>query len=251
MTHVASPLHYGDPPRLGPFVLQSRLRMEQAGHVYLGHAPDGRPVSVAVLTRGAALDPAARERFLTAIGEASAGQAGGVRRLWARAVRARPQGAPRVLAMSGGRAPWVAVPYVPGRPGAEWFLEPVMVSGTLIGAAHGPDFVPYWLPDRSPAVPPPPPPRPPLTETRRAVLAAACVLAGLLALLAAVVLVLFSPDEQVGPDRRPLPPATFVPTPPPIPPTPTPEEPTPTPSPGETGTGTPAPSPDDGEGAPI
>ncbi|SDH59039.1 hypothetical protein SAMN05421505_118109 [Sinosporangium album] len=251
MTDVASPLHYGDPPNLGPFVLQARLRSEPAGLVYLAYGPDQRPVSVAVLTRGAALDAAARERFVTSIRAAASGHGGtrgGVRGLWARAVRGR---APRVIAMSGGRAPWVATPHVPGRAGAEWFLAPVMVSGTLIGERHGPDFVPYWLPDRSPAVPPPPPPPPPPTETRRAVTAAASVLTGLTALLAVVLLLLFGAESRVEQPRRPLPPTVYEPTPPPVP-TQRPETPTPKPTPGETGTGTPAPSPDDtDEGAPI
>ncbi|TMR20780.1 hypothetical protein ETD85_51870, partial [Nonomuraea zeae] len=39
---MASPLQYGDPPRLGPYVVQARLHMAPAGFVYLGQAPDGR-----------------------------------------------------------------------------------------------------------------------------------------------------------------------------------------------------------------
>ncbi|MFC7586651.1 hypothetical protein ACFQYP_25110 [Nonomuraea antimicrobica] len=55
MANVASPLQslqYGDPPRLGPYVVQARLHAAPAGFVYLAQAPDGRAVSLAVLTRG-------------------------------------------------------------------------------------------------------------------------------------------------------------------------------------------------------
>ncbi|WP_344838074.1 hypothetical protein [Nonomuraea dietziae] len=154
---MAAPLQYGDPPRLGGFAVQARLSTVPAGLVYLGQGPDGRAVSIALLTRGAALDPSARERFVTAIRSSS-----GVRGWMARARgRTTTLDGPPVVAAELGDAPWVAVPYTPGRPGAERFLEPVMVGGTLIGEAHGPDFVPYWLADRAPALPAPPRPRPP------------------------------------------------------------------------------------------
>src|SRR5690606_29582345 len=119
---VATPLQYGDPPRLGPFTIQARLQTMPAGFVYLGQAADGRVVSIAVLTRGAALDAAARDRFVGAIREAMPGGVRGrLARVWGRAAVA----APEVLACDLGRAPWVAVPYRPGGPGAERFLEPV------------------------------------------------------------------------------------------------------------------------------
>nr|BFE79737.1 hypothetical protein GCM10020093_023380 [Planobispora longispora] len=104
MADVATPLQYGDPPLLGPFVLQARLRVGPAGLVYLGQGPDGRAVSVAVLTKGAAQDPAARDRFVTAIREAAAGR-NGVRGWMTRASRSRTaviDAAPQVLAMGAG-----------------------------------------------------------------------------------------------------------------------------------------------------
>uniref|UniRef100_UPI000DE338E9 hypothetical protein n=1 Tax=Nonomuraea lactucae TaxID=2249762 RepID=UPI000DE338E9 len=164
-------------------------------------------------------------------------------------------GAPEVLAMETGRAPWVAVPYAPGRPGAEWFLEPVMVGGTFIGQAHGPDFVPYWLTDRAPALPGPAPGRRPLTETRRRVLLAALVLAVLMLLFAVMALLMML--GRADPDQlpRPLPATNFEPTPPPTPVSPDPRQPTPTPSqsPSQTGPGTPGQSPGDdaGEESPL
>ncbi|MCK2219332.1 hypothetical protein MF672_036885 [Actinomadura sp. ATCC 31491] len=260
MANVASPLQYGDPPRLGPFVVQARLHQAPAGFVYLGQASDGRAVSLAVLTRGAAFDAAARERFVTAIREAGGERAG--RRGWfgrtgrqrGTAAGAVLDGAPEVLDSDLGNAPWVAVPYVPGRPGAEWFLEPVMVGGTLIGQAHGPDFVPYWLTDRAPALPGPVRRRLPLTETRRRVLLAALALALLLALVAAILLLLVFGRNDSEPQPRQLPPTVFVPT---APPTPETTEPRPSPSqsssPTQTGPATPGTSPGDdgGEGGPL
>ncbi|MGN9844191.1 hypothetical protein ACTMTI_39310 [Nonomuraea sp. H19] len=257
MANVASPLQYGDPPRLGPYVVQARLHQAPAGFVYLGQAPDGRAVSLAVLTRGAAFDAAARDRFVTAIKEA-AGERSGVRGWLGRAARPRGgavlDGMPEVLDSDSGQAPWVAVPYVPGRPGAERFLEPVMVGGTLIGQAHGPDFVPYWLTDRAPALPRPATQRRPLTETRKRVLMAALALVLLVLLVVTILLLLLLGRRDSETQPRQLPPTMFVPTPPPTPQTPQPQpSPSPSPSPTESGQATPGRSPGDdpGEESPL
>ncbi|MFG1946448.1 hypothetical protein [Nonomuraea sp. NPDC048826] len=256
MADVASPLQYGDPPRLGPYVVQARLHTAPAGFVYLGQGPDGRAVSLALLTRGAAFDPAARDRFVTAIREAAPEQErAGVLGWFARGGRQRGavlDDAPPVLAINTGRAPWVAVPYVPGNAGAERFLEPVMVGGTLIGQAHGPDFVPYWLTDRAPALAPPIRRRP-LTETRKRVLIAAAALLLLLLLVTAFLLLMLLSRSDSDPMPQPLPPTQFLPTPPPTPTSPEPQEPTPSPSPSpsQSGEETPGRSPgDDSSGDP-
>ncbi|MFG1707356.1 hypothetical protein ACFLIM_29570 [Nonomuraea sp. M3C6] len=257
MANVASPLQYGDPPRLGPYVVQARLHSAPAGFVYLGQGPDGRAVSLGVLTRGAAFDAAARERFVTAIRETAASERSGVRGWLGRGGRPRGavlEGAPEVLGHDAGHAPWVAVPYVPGRPGAEWFLEQVMVGGTLIGEAHGPDFVPYWLTDRAPALPGPTRRRRPLTETRRRVLLAALALTLLLVLVTAILLLLLLGRQDSEQQPRQLPPTVFVPTPPPTPETPEPQpSPSQSPSPTESGPATPGQSPGDetGEESPL
>ncbi|MFB9253011.1 hypothetical protein ACFFWE_32660 [Sphaerisporangium melleum] len=239
---MATPLQYGDPPRLGSYVVQARLQSPATGFVYLAQDAEGRAVSIALLTRGAALDAAARERFLTAIRQVAPVR-GGVRGWVARARARGPVGAPPVLAIDDGPAPWVAVPYVPGGTGAEWFLRTVLVSGTLIGAAHGPEFVPYWLGDRAPAVPAPPEPAPPATETRRAVLVALSMLVALITLTGAMTWLLLGPEES-APPSRPLPPTLFVPTPPPVPSPGETRKPTqsPSPSPGESGTVSPRPT---------
>ncbi|MCG5214781.1 hypothetical protein [Streptosporangium sp. KLBMP 9127] len=253
MIDVASPLQHGDPPQLGPFVMQARLRAGPAGLVYLAQAPDGRAVSIALLTKGAAFDAAARQRFVAAIRDSAPerGVRGWVSRRTARGRTPLPDSMPPVVAMDVGPAPWVATPYAHGRPGAERFLEPVLVSGTLIGERHGPDFVPFWVGDRIPALPAPPLPKPPPTETKRAVVVAGAVLALMLSLLTVVALLVFGRSEDLRQPPRPLPATVFVPTPPPIPMTPVPQDPTPTPSPGETGPGTPAPDGDQGGGEDI
>ncbi|GAB3897223.1 hypothetical protein GCM10027612_53070 [Microbispora bryophytorum subsp. camponoti] len=270
MWGMVTPLQYGDPPHVGPFALQARLQTAPAGLVYLGQAPDGRVVSVAVLSSGAALDAAARDRFVTAIKDAqrsavsqaqssaaSQAQSSAVRQAQGRTgvrgwgaslvdrVRGRvPPDTPPVLAMQGGPAPWVAVPYMPNGPGAERFLDPVTVSGTLIGQRHGPDFAHYWLGDRTPALPAPPAPPPPPVATRRSVVLASTLLATLvLALLLVVWMLLFRGEDEPEPPR-PLPNTQFVPTPPPEPASPEPQQPTPGPS-GGGGDGSESPWPDD------
>jgi hypothetical protein len=97
---MSRPLESADPPQLGPFRLTARLRESPAGIVYLGEDPYGIRVSVAVLTRGAAGDAAARERFQAAIiEELPAGPA-------------RPLVRPRPVAPTGSTA-WGARPPAP------------------------------------------------------------------------------------------------------------------------------------------
>lgn len=250
---MVTPLQYGDPPHVGPFALQARLWTAPAGLVYLAQGPDGRVVSVAVLSSGAALDAAARDRFVTGIRDAERQTRTGVLGWGASLVdrvrgRAAP-GTPPVLAMHDGPAPWVAVPYAPNGPGAERFLDPVMVSGTLIGRRHGPDFAHYWLGDAAPALPAPPAPPPPPLGTRRSVVLASTLLATLvLVLLMVAWLLLFHGDDEQQPPR-PLPATRFEPTPPPEPASPEPQQPSPGPSDGGDGSQTPWPEDlDEGRG---
>jgi hypothetical protein len=56
-------------PQLGPFRLTAVTHRSQAGIVYAAVDSTGRQISVAVLTRGAASDAAARDRFAAAIRE--------------------------------------------------------------------------------------------------------------------------------------------------------------------------------------
>ncbi|GAA1262716.1 hypothetical protein GCM10009677_12980 [Sphaerisporangium rubeum] len=228
------PLQFGDPPRLGPYVVQARLQTLPTGFVYLAQDEAGRAVSVALLTRGAAMDAAARERFLTSARQARTAR-GGVLGWIGRARGRAPANTPRIIAMDEGPAPWVAVPYTPGEQSASWFLSSVMMTGTLIGDRHGPDFVPYWLGDRVPAAPAPPPPAPPPTETRRAVMVALSALVALLVLAIAIAWMLLGRKEDPPGPGRPLPATQYVPTPPPVPSPSDTLKPSPSPSPGESG----------------
>ncbi|WP_283136756.1 hypothetical protein [Rhizohabitans arisaemae] len=224
---MATQLLFGDPLRVGPFHLRARLVSGPSGIVFLGRAPDGRDVSVALLTVGAAADPAARDRFSAAI-RTGAGVAG------------TPPAV--VAAAAGAESPWVATPFVPGLRGAESFLEPVLVSGVLTGRVQGPDFRPYWIDDRDPAVPRPVPvpPPPPETASKRSVLAASLAVGALTLMLSLMVWLLFGPVEEVR-RPQPLPPTLFVPTPPPVPSV----SPSPEPSEGPTGPARPTPTPEE------
>jgi hypothetical protein len=224
---------------LGPFRLSARLAETPAGIVFLGEDDQGRQVTVAVLRRGAAGDPAARDRFRAAILEAVPAVG-----------RAAPDAAPVVAAQPEGPEPWVAVLYEPGGAGgvrcagAERFLEPVALSGGgwWPRRRRGPGFAPYWAGGGGPAVPvaaavgAPVAARGPERRLASAVLALAVML-GVLALL---MLVLFACQPQVG-------------MPPPDPPSDTPSSPSrpasPSPSP-STGSVSPSPSPTSGSPSP-
>lgn len=146
--------------RLGPFRLMGRLVETSAGITYLGVDPEGRRVSVAVLTRGAAGDAAARDRFRAAIVAARADDPpdGRPPPAGSPARGRRVEGAPEVVAAEpDGLTPWVATAYEEDRPGAEHFLDPVLLTGTFespraAGGRRRPRFQPYWTGSREPAV---------------------------------------------------------------------------------------------------
>ncbi|CAM3846917.1 hypothetical protein GCM10009799_24950 [Nocardiopsis rhodophaea] len=129
------PLQQTDPRQLGAYRLSHRLSHGAEGVVYLAHDRDGQPVSVAMLSEGAAADPAARDRFAAAVTQ-GAGLAG----------------APRVLASNttNPAASWVAAPYTPDRAGAEAFLAPVAVGAEEHGPG-APGYAPHWATRSTPA----------------------------------------------------------------------------------------------------
>ncbi|MFD0476755.1 hypothetical protein ACFQ0B_57380 [Nonomuraea thailandensis] len=109
-------------------MVQARLHTAPAGFVYLGQAPDGRAVSLAVLTRGAAYDAAARDRFITAVREAGGRERSGMRGWLGRSGRPRGavlEGMPEVLAFDGGgRRGWRCRTRRGGRgPSGSWSLS--------------------------------------------------------------------------------------------------------------------------------
>jgi hypothetical protein len=238
---MSSPLPYGDPARLGPFQLTARLGETPAGITYLGIDPAGRQVSVAVMTRGAAEDAAARDRFRAAI--LGAGRGGP---------------APVVAAEPDGPAPWVATAYEPGGPGAERFLDPVLLGATSGGPPaeghRGPQFRPYWFGSREPAVAVPDKvpaggPAPDDGRLRRGLVATILSLVAVLALLLVLMSLLYACRPMAVPPPVPtdLPSQPYDPFTPEPSPTPTPAP--PTPSPTGTGTATPTDLPGPGDDA--
>ncbi|MFC4561752.1 hypothetical protein ACFO4E_07770 [Nocardiopsis mangrovi] len=119
------PLEDADPRQLGAYRLSDRVSTTPEGVVYSARDSRGRPVSVAMLSAGAAADPAARDRFVAAVHKGV-----GV------------SGSPKVLASntSGSAASWVAVSGGGDRAGA--FLTPVGVGGAA--DTGGPSYAPYW-----------------------------------------------------------------------------------------------------------
>ncbi|GAA4911956.1 hypothetical protein [Streptomonospora salina] len=124
-------LHEADPRQLGPFRLTERVAATPEGVVYGARDSRGRRVSIAMLSSGAAADPAARDRFAAAVGRGRGLD--------------RP---PAVVAssLSSPAASWVAVRHAGGR-GAEAYLEPVAAGGDEAErgtAAAAPSYAPYW-----------------------------------------------------------------------------------------------------------
>lgn len=231
---MSRPLPHGDPTHLGPFQVTARLSETPAGITFLGVDGQGRQVSVAVLTRAAAGDAAARDRFRAAIVGAD-----------------RDATAPVVAAEPDGPTPWVATVHEPNAPGAERFLDPVLLTGASrgrwAGRLRGPQFQPYWMGSgsREPAVAAPPSYGPAGDADRpveRGLVAAILMLAALLAVLLLLLSMLFACQPEPPP-----PSPTFFPSPTFEQPTPSPVEPTPSPSRTLTGSPTPEPSGVDGD----
>jgi hypothetical protein len=243
---MPKPLQAGDPEELGPFRLQSRLHESVAGIVYEAADPHGQPVSVALLTKAAAGDAAARDRFRAAIARETP-PPDPVPRVLPAPGPGEP--APVVAALTEGGAPWVATTYEEGRPGAERFLQPVLPQRGWTGRVRrGPQFQAHWV--SGPATPafgvegPPVPAAVAVPGDSRGLATAVLSLAALLALLALLVFLLFSCEPS-----QPTPPfPTEVPTSSPASPEPSPStaSPRPSPSPGRSSTRTPRPTPSGG-----
>jgi hypothetical protein len=250
---MSRPLPPGDPAQLGPFRLSARLSESAAGIVFLGVDGEGRRASVAVLNRGAAEDAAARDRFRAAINAAVPGAGGAVR-------GGDGGGAPVVAAQPDGPAPWVATAYEADGPGAERFLEPVVLggSGRWWGRRRGPQFQPHWLgsseaalarPWQEPVVGPvAASERPP----ERSLVAAVLALAAALVVLVVLMAVLFAcqPRPKAPPPEPTEPTPSGAPAvPPSVPrqpasPSPAPSSGAPSPSPSGSGSG-------GGDGGPL
>jgi len=108
---------------LGPFRLTARILSSPAGIVYAALDPAGRPVQVALLTKGAASDPAARDRFAAAVRSAEAGV---------------------LAADTADQGPWVI-----GSGDLAGLLEPVLLKDE----GRGPRFLHHWVGREDPAFP--------------------------------------------------------------------------------------------------
>jgi hypothetical protein len=209
---MPKPLQAGDPQELGPFRLRSRLHESVAGIVYQGADPHGRPVSVALLTKAAAGDAAARDRFRAAIARETP-PVDPVPRVLPEPGPGEP--APVLAALTEGGAPWVATLHQEGRPGAERFLQPVLPQRGWTGRVRrGPQFQAHWAAGpTAPAVrvegPPVPAPVAVLGDSK-GLAAAVLSLVALLALLALMLLLLFScePTQPTPPFPTETPTAT-------------------------------------------
>jgi hypothetical protein len=111
-------------PQLGPFHLTAVTHRSQAGLVYSAVDPAGQQVSVVVLTRGAASDAAARDRFAAAI---------------------RQEAGSLLAADPDNPGPWAA------GPGAAQLLESVQLAD--VGRTEGPGFQHHWAGWNDPAFP--------------------------------------------------------------------------------------------------
>ncbi|MFE3451024.1 protein kinase [Nonomuraea sp. NPDC059194] len=94
MPHVA-PLRHGDPAAIGAYLVVGRLGEGGQGVVYLGRAPDGRPVAIKVLREGVAPD----DRFAREI---------------AAARRVEPFCVAQVLDASLSGRPYIVTEYIDG-----------------------------------------------------------------------------------------------------------------------------------------
>src|SRR5690606_20170412 len=97
---MAHPLRNGDPARIGPYRLHSRLGGGGMGQVFLGRSRGGRLVAVKVVRPELADDPEFRRRFAAEV--EAARRVGGF------------YTAPVVDADTEADPPWLAAAYIPG-----------------------------------------------------------------------------------------------------------------------------------------
>ena len=146
----ALPLMPEDPPRVGEFWLRGRLGANAAGYLYTASDENGRDAVVAMMTEGSADDPAARDRFVTAVDD-----------LPGDAVLAHNDGDDDDLAL------WVAIGPIRADDGsssasderliAERRGEDVLSAVLMdriphVGRFRGPDFLHYWEGRRRPGL---------------------------------------------------------------------------------------------------
>lgn len=148
-----SPLLPDDPPRIGEFWLDSRVTSSASGVAFAGHTTADEPVIIILLSRGAADDPAARDRLAGLVNAMHIDHVlarGGLGQDTGRLARKFVDQSDRPDTGEDGRpAPWVALAWDGGPAGA------VEASGILasirlddlppLGTPSGPDYRLHWI----------------------------------------------------------------------------------------------------------
>jgi hypothetical protein len=147
-----SPLLPDDPPKVGPYWLDARLRASPAGIAFTAHDADNQPAMVLLLAQGAAADHAARARFAGEINAlhidtvlARGGEGQNTGRLGR---KFKPEDTP-VTPDARQPAPWAALAY-DGSPEAAAEAERILDAVQLAtlppqGMPSGPDYQQYWV----------------------------------------------------------------------------------------------------------
>ncbi|MGD7707231.1 hypothetical protein [Microlunatus sp. Y2014] len=262
---LLNPLVPTDPPRVGPYWLDSRLRSGPSGVAYLAHTDEGDEAVVVRLSEGSAADAAARDRFAGLVNKlhidsvlARGGQSQDTGR-WAR--KFIPE-----EGLAGHddepEAPWVALAHTgteDDRVLADHLLAEVELR-TLgqQGTPSGPDYRHYWLHKVRPGLtkvwPLPWPGR--RDRAGWPTVLISWLLMMLLAVLAVLIAIWLFHDEPPSPPPEPIPQSgsgSGTGSPPPQSGSPSPQgSPSETGSPSQSGSGSPSgsPSPTQGSGSP-
>lgn len=161
-----TPLWLDDPPKIGPYWLDSRITATASGVAYSGHDDDGSPVMVVLLSEGAASDAAARDRLAGAVNKmdidtvlARGGQGQDEGRLAAKFVREDDDPLSAHAASESDEvpaAPWVALAFdgtTRASDEASRLLSEVDLSWLPSqGTAAGPEYELYWVEQGRPGI---------------------------------------------------------------------------------------------------
>lgn len=151
---ITRPLRPEDPPRVGGFWLDARLDAQPAGVVYLAHrdGAEEQELVVVLLSRGAASDRVARDRFSGEVDPlhvdlvvARGGEGQDTGRL---ARRFRPGPAP--VPSTAPEAPWVALAAGNAALGSSILERVGLEMVGPLGHPSGPDYSLHWVDDRTP-----------------------------------------------------------------------------------------------------
>lgn len=147
-----SPLLPDDPPRIHRFWLDSRVAATAAGVAFAGHTPADEAVIVILLSRGAAADPAARDRLAGMVDPMHIDHVlarGGLGQDTGRLARKYVEQPSAPGPAGEPPAPWVALAWDGGPAGtqeAREILDAIELSGlSPQGSPSGPSYRLYWV----------------------------------------------------------------------------------------------------------